>query len=77
MYSFSLSYSVCQADETHVEVILSSIEMCVCYWKLRVMERGRDLGSNLYNGLLYFSFLFSSKPLQMVEMHAIWVSPAQ
>lgn len=37
--------------ETHAEVIISSIEMCMFHWKKRVTERSRDQGNNLYNGL--------------------------
>lgn len=63
--------------ETHAEVILSSIEMYMFYWKKSMIERDRDQEDKLYKGLLYFPFLFPSKPLQMVAVFVIWVSLAQ
>lgn len=80
MYSFTvLSYSACQAEVEVPPCRGNSFQ----YWNVHVLleeqrsgER-QNQGNNLYNGLLDFPFLFSSKPLQLVAMSVIWVSLAR
>lgn len=51
IYSHYLTVCARLMKETHAEVIISSIEMCMFHWKRRVKERGRDQENNLCNGL--------------------------
>jgi len=65
--------------ETHVEVILSSIEMCFTGetegGRQERDQRNNTLASHIFF-LLIFPFPFSSKPLQLVTMPFIGLSLA-
>lgn len=59
-------------EEAHVEVILPSIEMCMFYWGNGGRWKGRHQGNNTLAFciflLLILTFLYFSKPLQLVTV---------